>query len=478
MMSGTDPDQYLTFRDPDIELYVCTSWGDYNTIVVTDNGDDTVNIETTFKSMLGTTVVKTSTTTQTNVDNSLGTYTAGTTYEAVGIKSIQCNAVQAVNIRNLTNKKFITLTSSFPVTTPIYGIEYDSSKTRKADCSAMFDTDTGHTMRIYLWYGYYGYVDGSNSYGYIYDSNNNPGKFHNKPGTTFWTTFFDAPMLSSIINNYVTFNSFNGYRPGQYTNCPIRIIIDEDDEYIPFEDVNVWTICCNKWGDYKETVITDNGDDTVDITVTVKSMLNASVNRSKVISTRTAVDNTGGTYTAGTTKEPIGISIKQAAAVTSIGSTFTSNTSIVSFMELPYFIGSVPYDDIHFYYNGQNNSSTFFYNCTSIKKVKIPEGVTKMQNTFRGCSSLQFVDLPSTVTTTTGYIWNGTPAKCVICRALTPPTFTQSSVYGNINATFGIYVPDESVDIYKSTSRWSESAAYIKPLSQFETDYPNGVVNS
>ena len=88
MMSGTDPDQYLTFRDPDIELYVCTSWGDYNTIVVTDNGDDTVNIETTFKSMLGTTVVKTSTTTQTNVDNSLGTYTAGTTYEAVGIKSI------------------------------------------------------------------------------------------------------------------------------------------------------------------------------------------------------------------------------------------------------------------------------------------------------------------------------------------------------------------------------------------------------
>ena len=69
MMSGTDPDQYLTFRDPDIELYVCTSWGDYNTIVVTDNGDDTVNIETTFKSMLGTTVVKTSTTTQTNVDN-------------------------------------------------------------------------------------------------------------------------------------------------------------------------------------------------------------------------------------------------------------------------------------------------------------------------------------------------------------------------------------------------------------------------
>ena len=88
MMSGTDPDQYLTFRDPDIELYVCTSWGDYNTIVVTDNGDDTVNIETTFKSMLGTTVVKTSTTTQTNVDNSLGTYTAGTTYEAVGIKPI------------------------------------------------------------------------------------------------------------------------------------------------------------------------------------------------------------------------------------------------------------------------------------------------------------------------------------------------------------------------------------------------------
>ena len=190
-MSGTDPDQYLTFRDPDIELYVCTLWGDYNTIVVTDNGDDTVNIETTFKSMLGTTVAKTSTTTQTNVDNSLGTYTAGTTYEAVGIKPIQCNAVQTVNIRNLTNKKFITLTSSFPVTTPIYGIEYDSSKTHKADTFVSFDTDLNHTIRVYLWYGYYGYPDGRNTYQVIYDNGSVVGKFHNKLGTTLWTTFLD-----------------------------------------------------------------------------------------------------------------------------------------------------------------------------------------------------------------------------------------------------------------------------------------------
>lgn len=245
-------------------------------------------------------------------------------------------------------------------------------------------------------------------------------------------------------------------------------------EYIQFEDPVVNDICSKSWGDYTETVITDNGDNTVNIVVTFKSKLNTTVKKSRIISSQMNVDNSGGEYTPGTTTTGVGITIAQAAAVTTIGTKFTKNTSITSFMELPLFTGSVTYDNNHYYYNAQNNNGAIFYNCTKLRKVKIPEGVTNMQSTFRNCSALAFIDLPSTVIKTAGYIWSNTPAKCLICRAVTPPKFTQSDAYGKLNPTLGLYVPDESVDTYKATSRWSAFASYIKPLSQFDTDYPNG----
>ena len=207
---------------------------------------------------------------------------------------------------------------------------------RKASCFVVFDTDTGHDIRLYLYHGYYGYIDGATANGASFGAH---AEWHvSKKNTAY--TFFDDIRSKQIINNvpvvdnYVTFNSVIGYRPNELPLCPPRIIIDEEDEYIPFEDANTLAVCCENWGDYKETVITDNGDDTVDITVTVKSMLNTSVNRSKVISTQTAVDNTGGTYTAGTTKEPVGISKRQVKVVTTIPDQIKMSFPAAPFNEL------------------------------------------------------------------------------------------------------------------------------------------------
>ena len=72
-------------------------------------------------------------------------------------------------------------------------------------------------------------------------------------------------------------------------------------EYLIFEDNEVWSICCNNYGDYKEVVVTDNGDNTVDIATTPVSMMNTTANRGTTV-TQHNVDNTGGTYVAGTTK--------------------------------------------------------------------------------------------------------------------------------------------------------------------------------
>lgn len=86
-------------------------------------------------------------------------------------------------------------------------------------------------------------------------------------------------------------------------------------EYISIDNVTVWTIACENFGDFNEIVITDNGDNTVNIVTTYKSMLGSVVKKEKIVSSQTGVDNTGGTYTPGTALEPVGITQRQSDAI-------------------------------------------------------------------------------------------------------------------------------------------------------------------
>ena len=141
-------------------------------------------------------------------------------------------------------------------------------------------------------------------------------------------------------------------------------------EYLTFEDVEVWRICCENWGDYNEIVITDNGDNTVDIATTPVHMEDTTSTRGTTI-TQYNVDNTGGTYTAGTTKEAVGITKEQCEVVTAIGkdntsgtTPFTNNSLIVKFNELSYFK------------NLTIMGRHMFYNCSNLKEFTIPGSVT------------------------------------------------------------------------------------------------------
>lgn len=104
MYNKAVPPAYLTFEDNEFWQKICIHYGDYYQIDVTDNGNNTVNILVTFKSALAkingtyqTVEIKKSivdtTRSRTNVDNTGGEYTIGTTYEAVGITKKQCEAV-------------------------------------------------------------------------------------------------------------------------------------------------------------------------------------------------------------------------------------------------------------------------------------------------------------------------------------------------------------------------------------------------
>jgi hypothetical protein len=52
----------------------------------------------------------------------------------------------------------------------------------------------------------------------------------------------------------------------------------------------------------------------------------------------------------------------------------------------------------------------------------------------------------------------------------TPPTLANTNAFSNINSICKIYVPDESVEVYKSATNWVTYADYIYPMSEMESD--------
>ena len=109
-----------------------------------------------------------------------------------------------------------------------------------------------------------------------------------------------------------------------------------------------------------------------------------------------------------------------------------------------------------------------------LTEYTIPNGVTTIGNyVFLGCSGLTSVTIPDSVTTIgRDAFYNCSSLTSVYCRPATPPT---AEVYDNYWHAFDenasgriIYVPTESVDVYKSATGWSDYADAIVGYN-FET---------
>lgn len=95
---------------------------------------------------------------------------------------------------------------------------------------------------------------------------------------------------------------------------------------------------------------------------------------------------------------------------------------------------------------------------------------------------------PSTLTTIGGVvIINSYPYQdsWIVMKATTPPTTTANLAHSiQLDSSTSalkrdypkIYVPDESVDAYKTASWWVNIASRITPLSQFAIDHPDDVI--
>lgn len=127
--------------------------------------------------------------------------------------------------------------------------------------------------------------------------------------------------------------------------------------------------------------------------------------------------------------------------------------------------------------NPLSYEATLYLNGEPVRELVIPEEITTLQSgTFFGCSSLERVTIHEGVTDMGYQIFNGClNLKEVYCRPTTPPTPHCMEWWNSMGATYyywltfnsipevdgRIYVPEESVEAYKSAFMWDEYAPYI-----------------
>ena len=122
--------------------------------------------------------------------------------------------------------------------------------------------------------------------------------------------------------------------------------------------------------------------------------------------------------------------------------------------------------------NVTNIGNGAFANCSSLTSINIPDSVTTINaGTFTSCSGLTSIVIPDSVTN----IGGGAFYRCsnlvsVTVNSITPPTLYAGSAPGepiypgsfdSCSSDLKIYVPAESVEIYKAAEGWSNYADII-----------------
>ena len=108
-----------------------------------------------------------------------------------------------------------------------------------------------------------------------------------------------------------------------------------------------------------------------------------------------------------------------------------------------------------------------FQSCRGLTSVTIPDSVTSIGFwAFYSCTSLASITIPDSVTDIEDQAFEYCSAlKSVMMDSIVPPSLG-SNVFRYANSKLNIYVPNESVDAYKTATNWSSHASKIKPISE------------
>ena len=152
-------------------------------------------------------------------------------------------------------------------------------------------------------------------------------------------------------------------------------------------------------------------------------------------------------------------------SVTSIGESAFYNCSSLTSVTIPNSVTSI--------------GDWAFRDCSSLTSVTIGNSVTSIgYSAFYGCSSLTSVTIGNSVTSIGREAFYGcTALTIVICKAILVPS-TGEDVFAHVPISSAVlYVPDESVDIYKYMDPW-DGFGSILPISQLPTDVEDIQISS
>ena len=185
-------------------------------------------------------------------------------------------------------------------------------------------------------------------------------------------------------------------------------------------------------------------------------------------------------YAQGWTANADYMTLEEAQMVTSVGTVFASK-NISTFHEFQYFTGvtslgttafkSCTMSAITLPSSLRTIGKQAFQLCTNLTQMIVPDGVISTgEQWVWACKKMALIDLPTTITTLTGYGIHPYDSKqvnyIVICRAVIPPTLGNSNL-SYLSKMTAVYVPDGSVDAYKAKTKWADFAAKIHPLSDY-----------
>ncbi len=131
---------------------------------------------------------------------------------------------------------------------------------------------------------------------------------------------------------------------------------------------------------------------------------------------------------------------------------------------------SLGYNETLLLQNAETIGTSAFYS-TGYKNVIINGNIKELPRTssvhgvFGNMPNLELIDLPSTLTSIGRFaFYLSKKLNTIICRADVPPT-VDSAFYYNDATNLKIYVPDASIEAYKTATNWSSYADRIYPMS-------------
>ena len=140
-----------------------------------------------------------------------------------------------------------------------------------------------------------------------------------------------------------------------------------------------------------------------------------------------------------------------------------ANTKVTGYLSLP----ALETLQSGNYTNGQFRDSAIIKILDLGKCAQIPSGSMWYGGVFSNCKSLISVRLHAGMTSIGNYAFYGcTAIEEVICEAVNPPALS-ANAFEAASSPFYIYVPDDSVEAYKTADVWSGYATKIKPMSQY-----------